>query len=54
VVGTFDDLHAQRRLRGSDAFDLAGVVAAIGPDEFEPIEALADAIKDQGGGPSRS
>ena len=27
----------------------AGVVAAIGPDEFEPIEALADAVKHQGG-----
>jgi hypothetical protein len=38
----------QRRL-GGGAFDLAGIVAAIGPDEFEPIEALADAIKDQGG-----
>ena len=49
VVGTFDDLHPQRRLRGDGVFDLAGVVAAIGPDEFEPIEALADAIKHQGG-----
>ena len=29
-------------------FDLAGVVAAIGPDEFEPIEALADAVQHQG------
>jgi Glycosyl hydrolases family 2, TIM barrel domain len=44
-----DDLHAQRRLRGDCAFDLAGVVAAIGPDELEPVEALADAIKQQGG-----
>ena len=26
------------------AFDLAGVIAAIGPDEFKLIEALADAI----------
>jgi hypothetical protein len=44
VVGTFGDLHTQRRLRGDGVFDLAGVVAAVGPDEFEPIEALADAV----------
>ena len=49
VVGTFDDLHTQGRLRGDGVFDLAGVVAAVGPDEFEPIEALADAVQDQGG-----
>ena len=30
-------------------FDLAGVVAAIGLDEFEPFEALADAVKHKGG-----
>ena len=47
--GTAFDLHPQRRLRGDGVFDLAGVVAAVGPDEFEPIEALADTIEDQGG-----
>ena len=49
AVGTFDDLHTQGRLLSDGVFDLAGVVAAIGPDEFKPIEALADAIEDQGG-----
>ena len=35
-------------MRGDGVLDLAGVVAAVGPDEFEPIEALADAVQDQG------
>jgi hypothetical protein len=39
----------QRRLRSEGVFDLAGVVAAIGPDEFEPTKALADAVKYQDG-----
>jgi hypothetical protein len=49
VVGAFDNLDAQRRLLGDRELGLASVVAAIGPDEFEPLEALADAVNDQGG-----
>jgi hypothetical protein len=48
----FDNLTRGGGWAGGGSFDLAGVVAAMGPGEFEPIEALADAVKHQGGAAS--
>src|ERR1700736_463948 len=49
VVAALDDLHAQQRHLGHRSFDLPRVVAAIGPNQFEPREAPADLVEDQPG-----
>jgi|GEM_PF-6210146 len=41
VVAPLDDLRAQDRHLGHRSVNLPGVVSAIGPDQFEPWEALA-------------
>jgi hypothetical protein len=47
MASAFDDLDALRRLVGGGSRDLAGVIACVGPDQFEPVEALADAVENQ-------
>lgn len=47
IVGTFDDLQSQAGDFGDSINDLMCVVAAIGPDQFEPRMALADLIEHQ-------
>ena len=42
VVAAFDDFDAQRRNFSDDGVDLTGVVAAVGPNMFEPGKAVAD------------
>src|SRR4051794_816029 len=49
VVAPLDDLHAQHRPLCHCSFNLPGVVAAIGPDQFEPREAAAYLVEDQPG-----
>ena len=49
VVAPLDDLHAQRRHLCHRSVDLPGVVAAIGPDQFEPREAAAYLVEDESG-----
>jgi hypothetical protein len=44
VVAPFDDLHAQRRYLCHRSVNLPGVVAATGPDQFEPKEAVEDKL----------
>ena len=53
VVAPLDDLRAQRRHLCHRSVNLPGVVAAIGPDQFEPREAPAYLVEDEPG-PSRS
>src|SRR5271168_2023158 len=49
VVAPLDDLHAQRRHLCHRSVNLPGVVAAIGPDQFEPREAPAYLVEDEPG-----
>lgn len=49
VSAALDDLQAQRRHLGDGGLDLPGMVAAIGPDQFEPREAQAYLVEDQTG-----
>ena len=49
VVAALDDLHAQNGHFGHGRFDLPGVVAAIGPDQFEPGEAPSYLVEHQPG-----
>jgi hypothetical protein len=49
VVAALDDLHAQQWHLCHRSINLLGVVAAIGPDQFEPRETVADLIEDQAG-----
>src|SRR5580704_11227521 len=53
VVPPLDDLHTQRRHLCHRSVNLPGVVAAIGPDQFEPREAPAYLVEDEPA-PSRS
>ena len=46
VVAALDDLHAQHRHPCHRSVNLPGVVAAIGPDQFEPGEAPAYLVED--------
>jgi hypothetical protein len=48
VVAALDDLKAQHRNFGDGSLDLPSIIAIIGPDEFEPREAIADLIEDEG------
>src|SRR5271170_3045795 len=47
VVAPLDDLHAQQRHLCHRRVNLPGVVAAIGPDQFEPREAPAYLVEHQ-------
>src|SRR6516164_6177577 len=49
VVAPLDDLHAQPWHLSHRSLNLPCVVAAVGPDEFEPREAPADLVEDQPG-----
>ena len=49
VVAPLDDLHTQRRHLCHRCVNLPGVVAAIGPDQFEPREAPAYLVEDEPG-----
>ena len=49
VVAPLDDLHAQDGHFGHRSVNLPRVVAAIGPDQFEPGEAPAYLVEDQPG-----
>jgi hypothetical protein len=49
VVAPLDDLHTQRRHLCHRSVNLPGVVAAIGPDQFEPREAPAYLVEDESG-----
>src|SRR5512134_3788429 len=49
VIAPLDDLDPEVGDLGDGLIDLAGVVAAIGPDQFEPWEARADLVEDEGG-----
>jgi hypothetical protein len=42
-----DDLHVQQRRPCHGSVNLPGVAAAIGPDQFEPREAVTNFIQDQ-------
>ncbi len=44
VVRALDDFEPEPRRSGDGVFDLVGVVAGIGPDEFEPWKALAGVV----------
>ena len=44
VVAALDDFDAQRRNFGDRRVDLMSVVAAVGPDEFEPGKAVTDFV----------
>jgi hypothetical protein len=48
VVAALDDLKAQHRNFGDGSLDLPSIIAIIGPDEFEPGEAIADLVEDEG------
>ena len=45
VVGPFDDLDAQAGLLRDGFGHLARVVATVGPNQFEPVETLADLVE---------
>jgi hypothetical protein len=47
IIAPLDDLHAQERHLCHRSFSLRRVVAAIGPDQFEPREAPAYLVEDQ-------
>jgi class 3 adenylate cyclase len=49
IVAPLDDLHAQPRYFCHCNFNLPRVVAAIGPDQFEPGEATAYFVEDDSG-----
>lgn len=49
VVAPFDDLDPEGGNLGGGLIDLSGVVASVGPDQFEPWEAVADLIEHQAG-----
>src|ERR1700724_2108936 len=49
IIAALDDLHAQDGQFGRGRLDLPGVVAAVGPDQFEPGEAPAYLVEDQPG-----
>lgn len=49
VVGSLDDFELQGGKLGDGFGDLAGVVAAVGPDKFEPGEARAYLVEHEGG-----
>jgi hypothetical protein len=49
VVAPLDDLHTQQRRLCERSFNLPGVMAAIGPDQFEPRETVAYLVEDQPG-----
>jgi hypothetical protein len=49
VFAALDDLRAQRRHLCHRAINLPGVIAAIGPDQFEPREAPAYFVEDAPG-----
>jgi hypothetical protein len=47
VVAPLDDLLAQQRYLCHRSFSLPRVLAAVGPDQFEPGKALASLVEDQ-------
>ena len=49
VIAPLDDLDPEVGDPGDGLIDLAGVVAAVGPDQLEPWEARADLVEDEGG-----
>jgi hypothetical protein len=47
VVGALDDFEPELRRSGDGVFNLVGVVAGVGPNEFEPWKALADLVENE-------
>jgi hypothetical protein len=53
VIGALDDLKPEPRRFSDSVLDLMGVLAGVGPNEFQPGKALVDLVEQQVA-PSRS